>query len=182
MEMTHEELKNRFPGLTRRFTEADSEALLRALIPADLEAGEVLVTHGAHTDTMYLVRKGLLSIDIEEDGKRLILGQAGPGMVVGEVGMLVPGPASATVAAIEATSLLSLSADDFLGMGETDPKAATALLQCLSQDLAKRMRHASAGLLRRIDEHTWMKLEAKKDRKAWMLRLATVLIGQEENR
>jgi CRP-like cAMP-binding protein len=179
MEMTHEQLKARFPGLTKRFAEGESSALLDVLVPVRITAGDVLVTHGARADTMCLVEEGHLSIYIEEAGERLILGQAGPGMVVGEIGMIEPGPATATVSAMSDTSLLCLSAEGFEALCTASPKAASALLECLSLDLVKRLRHASAGLLRRIDEHTWMKMEARKDSKAWLSRLAAMLIGQE---
>jgi CRP-like cAMP-binding protein len=174
---THEELQARFPALTRSFDREDSEALGKVLAPATFKAGETLMAQGSHTDTMYLVERGLLSVFIEAGDQQLILGQARSGMVVGEIAMIEPGPASATVSALEDTAVLSLGHEGYQRLLADSPKTASILIESLSLDLAHRLRHAGSGLLRRIDERHWMKVEAQRDRPGWMRRLATILIG-----
>ena len=97
MKITGEELTARYPGLTGELSAEDCRALLEVLTPVTVQAGEVLMEHGQQTDTMFLIESGLLSIRIDDRGEKLLLGRGGPGAVVGEIAMIDPGPASATV-------------------------------------------------------------------------------------
>jgi CRP-like cAMP-binding protein len=177
--MTGEELTERYPGLTGEFSADDCRALLEVLTPVTVQAGEVLMEHGQQTDTMYLIESGLLAIRIDDRGEKLLLGRGAPGAVVGEIAMIEPGPASATVAAMEDTALLALSHDDFEKFRNDRPEAGNAMLQSISLDLVRRLRESGQGLLWRIGEHEWMKLAAQEDRKGWFRRMATLVVGME---
>ena len=96
--------------------------------------------------------------------------------------MIDPGPASASVRAVEPTSLLGLGHEAFLRFRAARPKAARAMLAAISGDLVERLRSAGQGLLWRIGEHEWMKIEARKDRESWFRRLATLFVGMGEVR
>lgn len=181
MAASFETLKDTFPRLVGGLSAEAGAALARALTHRHLAEGEVLVQWGDETDTMHLVESGLLSVYIKEGERKLILGQAGAGMIVGEIGMILPGPASATVSAMSDSAVLSLTHEGFEKLCTDSPEAASALLTSISRNLVKRMRNAAAGL-RRIDERTWMKQEATTQGDTWRHRLAILLIGKETGR
>ena len=63
--------------------------------------------------------------------------------------MLDPGPASATVAAIEPSSVLVLSYEDLNTFRKQHPKASMQLLRTLSRDLARRLSTSTTGVMER---------------------------------
>ena len=72
-----------------------------------LAGGTPLFEQNEHSDALYLVRFGRLSaIRREVDGQVRSLGQIGPGECVGEVGMILEGPRTASVIALRDSELL----------------------------------------------------------------------------
>ena len=173
------ELRKRFPTLTAHVSDADVEALLAALEERAFPVGSKLVRHGEHADTLFLLLDGRANVHVVAEGQDLLLGQAGPGAVVGEVGLIEPGPASATVEALEPTTTLALRRDRFLALSQSSPAAASALLRALSRELVERIRSASDDVVRRIDDHHWMRAEAEKDKPRWFRRIAALVRGAE---
>ena len=109
--MNADQLRERFPALTKDIPDAECEALLTALNPRGHAAGDCLTTWGEPSNELHLVLSGALSIHVEKDGEDLILGQAGAGAVVGEVGFIEPGPSSATMQVLEPAETLAMSHD-----------------------------------------------------------------------
>ena len=177
MNESAQDFESQYQGLTRHFAAGDAEALVEVLVPASVSAGERLIRRGSVSDTMYLVDGGLLSISIGESGQELELGQSGPGSFVGELGMIEPGPASATVVAVEDTSLLTLDHGRFVRFTRAEPTTASAVLQALAVDLVQRLRASSVDLLEQIDEGHWMQAKACEDRRGWLDRLAILVVG-----
>lgn len=64
----------------------------------------------------------------------------GPGRVFGEVALLDGSPRQASVAAIEATTVVRLDASAVEAMAAENPKAAFELVRCVARDLARRIR------------------------------------------
>jgi CRP-like cAMP-binding protein len=173
------EFRQVFPGLVRDLSEDESSSLLAALTPRTHAKGARLSTFGERADTLHLVTRGQLAIRATASGETLLLGQAGRGGVVGEVGLIEPGPASATVEALEPTSTLDLDPAGLERLCDEQPAAASALLLALSGELAHRVRRSSTDILRKIDDHAWMRSEAKRDRKGWLARMAQLVLGSQ---
>ena len=73
-------------------------------------AGDVVVRQGDSGDLFYLVEKGRLRVEI--DGRPV--GDLGPGEAFGEIALLRDIPRTATVVAVEDTSLAGLERDEFI--------------------------------------------------------------------
>ena len=177
--MTPDQLKQRFPTLTKHFKEADLAVLSSELKPASWPAGETLTRFDERSDTLHLILSGSISIHVEKEGEDLLLGQAGAGCVVGELGLVEPGPSSATLTALEDATTLDMGHETFEQLCGTHPGTASALLRSISQELVHRLRSSSRDILRRIDDHHWMRVRAQEDKKGWLARIASLIRGSE---
>jgi len=73
-----------------------------------------VISAGDVTDTLYIVLSGRLKVLMSDDeGREVILAILGQGEFFGEMGLIDDAPRSATVIAIEACELLSISKVDF---------------------------------------------------------------------
>ncbi len=76
--------------------------------------GTMVMAAGDLTDSLYIVLSGRLKVMMSDaDGKEVILSILGPGEFFGEMGLIDDSPRSASVVAIEACELLSISKRDF---------------------------------------------------------------------
>ena len=114
---------------------------------------------------------------MDRSGEELLLGQAGPGCVVGELGMVEPGPSSATLTALDDLETLDMTHERFERLCRESPAAASALLRSISLELVHRLRNSSNEILRKIDDHHWMRVRAQEDRKGWLARIASLVRG-----
>ena len=168
--MDANEFRQVFPRFARSLSENETKSLLAALTPREYADAARLCTFGEPTDTLHFITSGQVAVRATQAGETLYLGQAGRGGIVGEVGLIEPGPASATVEALEPVTTLNLDAAGLDRLCAEHPAAGSALLSALSVELAARLRRSSTDLLRRIDDHAWMRAEAKRDRKGWLAR------------
>lgn len=175
------EFKQHFPSIATHLGPTEIEIFTRALIPTKATAGDVLITCGAKSDTLYLIRKGLLAISIEADGKKLLLGEVSGGRWVGEITMIEPGSATATVIAREDSTLLALSHDALARLRTDHPKVAGSLLKVLSLDLASRLR-SSRQLLIKIDEDRYFIESTSGKKQDRLVALGRMLMGLSEEK
>ena len=113
--------------------------------PRVLEAREVLLVQGQPSDTLYLVESGELDVRLDTRGGPVDLGVVGRGGWVGEMGMLLPGPASAGVVARSAAEVVPISHARYLDLLSREPRAMGTALFNISRDLAHRLREASTA-------------------------------------
>ena len=170
------EFKQHFPSIATHLGPTGIEIFTRALVPTEATAGDVLISCGARSDTLYLIWQGLLAISIEADSKNLLLGEVGGGSWVGEITMIEPDSATTTVIAKEDSTLLALSNDGFERLRNHPPKVASSLLKVLSMDLANRLR-SSRQLLIKISEDQYF-VESTGDRQEdRLVALGRMLMG-----
>ncbi|MEX2211068.1 MAG: MFS transporter [Gaiellaceae bacterium] len=86
------------------------EQLAASLVERQVSAGETIVRQGAPGDDFYLVRAGLVRVTV--DGAAA--GELGPGEGFGEIALLRDVPRTATVEAVEDTTLYALDRDEFM--------------------------------------------------------------------
>ena len=98
----------------------------------------VIMAAGDPIDSLYIVISGRLKVMMgDADGKEVILSLIGPGEFFGEMGLIDESPRSASVVAIEACELLSISKRDFR--------------KCLQENFEMAMT-VMRGLVRRLRE------------------------------
>ncbi len=130
--------------------------ILSALAEGDMEwifgtgrerkvaAGEVVVNEGVRGEFLYIVLDGLVAVLSSGEGGREIA-RLGPGETFGEMSFLDNRPASATVAAIEDSSLLAIARADFEDDLPKDPGLAARLYKGLAMIVAGRLRQSMSA-------------------------------------
>ena len=103
--------------------------------------GNVIIQEGAMQTEVFVVISGRLEVRArQEDGSEVLLAQVGPGETLGEISLFDPGPAAATVSAVEFSQLWRIADDDLIHFMEENPGAGNVLLRTLASILAQRLR------------------------------------------
>lgn len=101
-----------------------------------LARGKTLFYQDDPSDGLYVLCSGLVRISItDEDGNALTLALPEHGTPLGEMTLVSSDPRSATVAALEDTSLLHIETSTMVALLEEEPKLATHLINFLSRRL-----------------------------------------------
>ena len=108
MSEQYAELITTFP-LFEGFTANGTKRLIDAGEVKDLAAGEVLLNEGDAADFAVLVLAGTIEVFVERDGQNLILTEASPGTILGELALLCGIPRSASARAKENSTVLRWS-------------------------------------------------------------------------
>jgi CRP/FNR family transcriptional regulator, cyclic AMP receptor protein len=103
--------------------------------------GNIIIEEGAMQTEVFVVITGKLDVRArQDDGTELLLAQIGPGETLGEISLFVPGPAAATVTAVEFSQLWRIADADLMHFMEENPGAGNVLLRTLASILAQRLR------------------------------------------
>ena len=134
--------------------ERELDRLIQATTTRRLASKEVLFRKGDPGNQLFGVLTGSLKVTgVGTDGKDVVFRLMRPGEVVGEIALLDGEPRSATVAAVEATSLVTLHRRDFVPFLEQHPRAAIRLAAVM----AERVRRLSE----RAEDRQTMSLPAR---------------------
>jgi CRP-like cAMP-binding protein len=109
--------------------------------------GEIIVQQGEKAQRLHIVVSGGLEVIVSALGKDTKVGDIGPGDCIGEVGILEPGPASATVRVSQTAILWSIDVEQLQQFFEAVPIGAAQLLMGISSLLCKRLRHANQTIM-----------------------------------
>jgi len=123
-------------------TEEEHAHLLTVLEPCTAAAGDLVFQKGSPSRSLLLVEDGQLEVIDESLGESVVLGEIGPGGVVGEVGFLDGYPRTHHVRARTACRLLRFSREALLGLAETNHALFAKLAVALAQLVARRFRSA----------------------------------------
>lgn len=132
--------------LARHLTLQEAEVLAAAMPSRTLTAGTTLLHAGEFNDTLYFVTRGELLLSLPFERGPIFVGTRAAGTWVGEVTLLEPGPASATVTAAEECEVRALSAATLGALMTTNPQLVALTVRALSDDLAHRVRTAGVVL------------------------------------
>jgi CRP/FNR family cyclic AMP-dependent transcriptional regulator len=123
----------------------DLERIAQLTVPRRFEPGQVVFREGDASDTCYIVREGSARATHEHaDGRTITLATFGPGDIFGELAMFEDERRSATVEAIEPTSVVAVLGPDMRALMKEHPEIATRLVIAL----AGRLREANERLSR----------------------------------
>ena len=130
----------------------------------DYDKGELLFVEGDVGDALLILISGSVTVfRTSPDGERAALNVLEPPEVLGEVALLDGAPRSASIEAVEPTTVLSLSRQEFFGLLRSQP----AVLEPLMRQLGSMVRR----LTEQASDHVFLDL-AGRVAKA-LLRLAT---------
>lgn len=109
----------------------------RLVDEVEVPAGKVLMRQGESGDQMFIVVSG--TFRVERDGRTI--SERGPGSALGEIALLSKGPRTATVTALEPSTLLVAGQREFHALMDDHP---TVRLQLLA-GLATKIRALDSG-------------------------------------
>lgn len=128
------QIKRTFPGIK------EVERLMKYLEHREVKQGEYLMREGDPPTEMYFVEAGMVTAQLESpDGQIIRLHSMRGGTTVGEMGLYLGTPRTASVIASRASSVYRLSAESLKDMREKDPEVAALLHEWIARLLAERL-------------------------------------------
>jgi serine/threonine protein kinase len=104
-------------------------------------AGEDIVREGEPGDEAFVIERGTCEVHRNVDGHRKLIRIMEAGDVFGEMAILSPGPRTATVTAIEPTTLLRITSDAL----QSEMDSMKPWMGALVRTLAQRFRERESG-------------------------------------
>jgi CRP/FNR family transcriptional regulator, cyclic AMP receptor protein len=125
--------------------DADVEWMIAAGAKQQLNPGEVLIREGKPATSVFLVLEGVLSVVAQAAGNREVA-RLRSGEIVGEMSFVDSRPPSATVQAVEPSSVLAIPRRDLEARLMQDAPFAARFYRALAVFLSDRLR-STVGLL-----------------------------------
>lgn len=138
-----------------RLEPADREELMARGRPRRWPAGASLLLEGERPASVILLVSGRVkAFSLTEQGEEVVLAVRGPGAVLGELAAIAGREASASVAALEPVTAVSVPVAAFLDFLRSHGYAATALLQLVTARLLdsdrKRVEYGAYDIAARV--------------------------------
>lgn len=139
--------------LFRDFSGSEIDCLVDFVNAYRAPKGTTVFREGAHDPFMALVAEGRLEVlkDTYEKGRRR-LAIVRPGMSIGEMSLIDESPHSATVVAVEETTLLLLTKHGYARLSEDHPRLALRVTWQIARLLSHRLRQTSGILVDHLEE------------------------------
>jgi len=109
----------RFP-LFQGYTLHGAQMLLQSGEVKDYSPGEVVLKEGDSPTFVLLILTGQMQVFVERQGRDLVLTDAGPGTILGELAVLCGMPRAASVRASERSAILQWNAKEFRNLVLSD--------------------------------------------------------------
>ncbi|MEO5817277.1 MAG: DUF1003 domain-containing protein [Gemmatimonadaceae bacterium] len=117
------------------------------------DLGETIFHEGEPGDALFLVKHGHVHVFITSDiGEKIVLADATPGDVFGEISLLDGGPRTASAAAADATTVLALDRERLFELVQRHPHVALDLLTVMGQRLRTTDALLRTGAARNLNE------------------------------
>jgi CRP/FNR family transcriptional regulator, cyclic AMP receptor protein len=129
------ELLARVPAFST-LVPADLERIAELAVPREFEPGQVVFREGDSSDTCYIVRSGRArAVREHSDGRVITLATFGSGDIFGELAMFEDERRSATVEAVEPTTVVAVLGPDMRRLMIEHPDISTRLVIALGRRL-----------------------------------------------
>jgi len=129
------ELLGRVPAFST-LDASDLQRIAEVAVPRAFEPGQMVFREGDASDTCYVVREGhMRAVRTHGDGRTITLATFGPGDIFGELAMFEDERRSATVEAIEPTSVVGVLGPDMRRLMGEHPVIAARLVVALGRRL-----------------------------------------------
>ncbi len=112
--------------------EDDLDWIAGACDTADLAVGEVVAAEGDDGETLFVITAGELEVVKRSRSSDVPIARLGPGEIVGEMAVLEGSPRMATIRAIEASRIITISRDVVLELVRTRPSAALSMIRTVT--------------------------------------------------
>ena len=134
-------------------TTEDYNVLLEKAQVATYKQHEVILKEGRLSQSIYIVRKGLVRVERSASGRGVAIAFLEPGEVFGEMSFLEGVPTSAAVIAQEDVEVCILDKQNLYSLLTSVPGLSDRFYQSLAHNLSSRLRETSslvAHLMRRV--------------------------------
>ena len=129
------------------FNEELINRLLEYMEPVEIKEGEHLIHQGDPAEDMYYIETGRVSVVLEsEEGQPVRLRTLSSGTTVGELGLYLGSPRTASVIADEPTLAFRLTKAALQEMNRVDTGLASAFHEMITRQLAERLAMTSLSL------------------------------------
>jgi len=140
-------------GIFGHLSHEDRVELARAIDALSVKAGEVLFRAGDPGESLYIVCSGDVEISIRDRaGQKIVLNNAHPGEIFGELALLDRGARTASAVAVNDVELLELDRDDLLLMFQRAPEAALHFLAVMGHMTRKADKLLETRVSRNVNE------------------------------
>ncbi|HEY5192365.1 MAG TPA: Crp/Fnr family transcriptional regulator [Solirubrobacteraceae bacterium] len=114
----------------------DLERIAQVAVPRTFEPGQIVFREGDASDTCYVVRSGRArAVREHPDGRTITLATFGPGDIFGELAMFEDELRSATVEAVQLTSVVAVLGPDMRRLMVEHPEISMRLVVALGRRL-----------------------------------------------
>ena len=134
-----ENFTKKFPQIGSALKPAELTVFLNLLKVQYVEASESLIIEGTMTDSLYFVWEGELDVIMQAPEGEYKVATIEQGTLLGEISLLSPGKATATVRSEMGCVALHLDVKSLQQFWETYPHAASVFLRELSRLVAQRL-------------------------------------------
>ena len=98
--------------------------------------GDVLIEEGQESDRIFIIEKGFVNVTKKDPmGNDVLIGTAGPGSILGEMGVFMGIERTATVRAVSELKVVSFAKDEFLDVISNIPEVSSFLIGILTKRL-----------------------------------------------
>jgi CRP/FNR family transcriptional regulator, cyclic AMP receptor protein len=150
--ITIEKFCQRFPQFAAALNDAEIETLLDALRVQTYEASEALIEQGTMMDSLFLVWDGELDVLMNTPEGEKKIAEITRGSLLGEISLLNPGPATATIRSEQGCMTLHLDHQNWQELWQANPHIAGVLMSEILKLVSRRIRSADATLHRLLAE------------------------------
>ncbi len=100
--------------ILRAVPKTERATLMSRFTTKTFAPGELLVAEGSEGEGLFVIASGTVRVSkLDGDGEPLVLAELGPGDVVGEIGIVLRRPATATVRALSSAVAMELTREGF---------------------------------------------------------------------
>jgi CRP-like cAMP-binding protein len=145
MELAYRRLLDRLTAFSD-FDAAELDALAGVLQVRRVQGGAALFREGDPADGCYLVADGRVQVSVLRNGRAEQLAMLGRGDFIGQMAVLDGGRRSASCTAVEASTVLFLSREDFDLLVRGGSSFALKFLDALTRMLVAQLRYANRRL------------------------------------
>lgn len=171
--------RQRFSGLSH-FDKEELAVLLEVLDDMEFPAGAVVMAPHYGSGSLYLIDQGTVEVSLKTDTESIIVGRFGPGAWFGEMALIDPAPATATVSAESDCNLLQLSHAAFVGLRREHPAVSSKLLHVINDGLAQRL-HRTVQYIDGVKSGPDAGFSPS-DKRHWFAGLASRILGTTHSR
>jgi len=143
----HQQVELGSAELLASFTHSEQKILSPFFNVHHIKSGTFLFSYGQFNDALFIILSGDVKVLLPYDKKKRVpLAVFGPGMAVGEISFLEPGPCGADARAMTDCKVAQIRHKNLMQLCKAHPQLGIRFLICLGHDLSEDLHLISAEL------------------------------------